>query len=354
MPFFQETEGPDWGIGGSLYTNFNTVAGPANARDSMVEEGLIEEMALHVTGHLTPRFTVRGRACYGCHGLEIEEAYAEFRFSEALAIRVGRMNVPFGGFVGRHDPAINELSSKPLPYAMGMMPRSREFNQGVIPAPFVDTAVSILGRVEPARSIILDYEIYGARGLQGERFDFNFIASRDFEDNNGEPAGGARLTATVEDVSIGGSVAFGHFDPDHELQYLILGIDTRFDLGPVTVRGEYLWRRTEYVNPLDATDQNNFIKQGYYVQFTYPVDDRLSIFLMHDGLAVEDMFLSAAGVTAVAAAAVTDDANRILRFVSGVNFRPHASILLKGSAEYWEFSDFDDVWVFNAGMVVEF
>ena len=345
---------PDWSFGGTFFLGSTSTAGPADARDTMPERGFVREFALHGTGYLFPGFTLRARACYGCHGLEVDEAYGEYRFGRNFGIRAGQINVPFGAFVGRHDPAINEGGSRPLPYAMGLMPRSVEFNQGVIPAPFTDAAVCLSGSLPAAPEVRLDWDAYLSRGLKGGPVDLDFVASRDFEDNNGEPAFGGRLSAVWGDVTLGGSITYGRYDPDQEFAYLMYGADLQVEFGPVHLRAEYLRRETETIGPLGPGDEDEFTKHGYYVQLAWPVDDRLTFFLMHDGLAVEDIFLGPTGPTPIFGPTTTDDANRILRYSAGVNWRPHASILLKTSVEYWEFSDFDDVWVFHAGVAFLF
>ena len=216
----------------------------------MREEGFVGEFAVHATGYLSPRSTVRVRACYGCHQTEVDEAYGEFRFSDTIGIRVGRFNVPFGGYAGRHNPSINVGNSKPLPYAMGLMPRGREFNQGVIPAPFVDTGVSLFGNLEASESLQLGFEAYAVAGLKGTSVDFDLTSTRDFEDNNGEPAVGARLVGNMEGVTLGASLAYGRYDPDHNLTYLMGGVEAQTSIGPFRLRGEYLYRKTEFLHPI--------------------------------------------------------------------------------------------------------
>ena len=45
----------------------------------------------------------------------------------------------------RHDPANHNTSDKPLVYDMGRMLRLRQWNEGVLPAPWVDNGVEING-----------------------------------------------------------------------------------------------------------------------------------------------------------------------------------------------------------------
>lgn len=343
-------EHPAWTYGGGLFTNLSALGGTTDARRSMEEEGWTTEFSAHATGYLSPRLTVRARACIGCHGLEVDEAYAEYRFSESIAARLGRFNVPFGGFAGRHDPSINEGNSKPVPYAMGLMPRGVAFNYGVVPAPLVDNGLALSARLAPG----LDAELFLVRGLKGFTTDFDYPSSRDYPDNNGEPAGGARVVGGVAGVTLGASIMMGRYDVDHELGYTMAAAEAEFSLGPLRLRGEYLRRETEYLKTFLPRDEDEFVKDGYTLQAVWTVDDRWSVHLSHDALYVKGVYLSPGGPVPLPSPVTTGDESDVLRVEGGVSWRPHAGVQIKLSAEYWDFLDFEDTWVFHAGAGVHF
>jgi hypothetical protein len=73
-------------------------------------------------------------------------------------------------------------------------------------------------------------------------------------DNNGRPGGGGRVAATfrigeANDMTVGGSVMYGTWDPDNRFYYLIGGGDLSARIGRTQVRLEYLVRRQTFAPP---------------------------------------------------------------------------------------------------------
>lgn len=344
---------PQWNVHGYLSTDFNVLAGSAEARGSMRDEGILGEFALGGSLHLAKSFRIEMRACVGCHEFQLKDAYFDFDLTKAITLRGGRIPLPFGSLSQRANPVQMETTSKPLPYIMGRMPRDQAFNQGIVPAPAVDNGASILGNVWLGQDLQLGYEAAIVRGFKGADPDIDWESSRDFPDNNGEPAGCARLVLSGSAFSFGISGMIGSYDDDDRLQYRMAEIDATYTLGPVTLRLEALGRATEFFNAAGEVDVSR--RLAYVAQVDVQLNESVRVFLLHDFLSVRGLFLSpAAGGFPSPAPGLTDDHNTIHRYVAGAVFSLRPGLLIKVSAELWNFSDFRDATVFHAELVASF
>ncbi len=232
-------------------------------------------------------FTVK--ACGGCHGLELDQAYGEAMVRDFFNVRAGRINPSFGEFNQRHDPSNYTTPSKPLPYAMGDMLfyTPKGFNLGIVPSPYVENGLEIYGTLPFGGSVQLDYALWGAKGLAGAN-DFDFAYGRRYLDNNRLPALGARLVLSGAEWAFGGSVSGGTYDDADKLTYVMGGAELYFRVGILKFRGELLARRTQ----LDRTAPGYaftliddwFLKLGWYGQIDLDVHPRFTIVLRSDGL----------------------------------------------------------------------
>jgi hypothetical protein len=280
-------------------------------------------------------FTVK--ACGGCHGLELDQAYGEVMVRDFFNVRLGRINVPFGEFNTRHDPANFSTPSKPLPYAMGDMlfygPQA--FNLGIVPAPYVDNGLEVYGTLAFANTAQLDYSVYGVKGLSGTN-DLDFAASRRYLDNNRLPSFGARLVLNGPDWAVGASASGGTYDDRDRLVYLMGGVELYFRAGPLKFRAEALGRRTD----LDPNAQGYpfalvdawFLKVGWYAQVDLEVQDRLTLVLRSDGLHRLGMPLPFSQVASASAG--------MQRQTLALMFRVTSNLALKLDYELWTFSGF--------------
>lgn len=343
---------PQWTVHGYVAVDFNELYSDTESRDSMTERGIVGQYALGGTLHLAHSLRVELRTCVGCHGFEVQSAYVEFDVAEFASIRAGRIPVPFGSLSQRVAPDQMESSSKPLPYIMGRMVRDKAFNQGIVPAPIIDNGGSVFGNVWLG-SAQLGYEVGIVRGLKGDSPDLAFDLSRDFADNNGTPAGSGRVTFTAGAVTVGASGMLGQYDDFNGLDYRIGEVDLTLSMGRWNFRAEGLVRDTEFIN---AAGNPQFARRlAYAVQLDGPLADAWRFFLLHDFLQTQDLFLSPTGGSSVVGGpGLTDDMNSIQRFVGGLVFTVRPGLLLKGSAEYWNFTDFDDTWVFHFEIVATF
>lgn len=341
---------PKWSVQGYVSVDFNVLAGASDARSSMEEEGVVGEFGLGGSLHLARSFRFEVKACSGCHGLEVQNAYLELDLASFVSVRAGRIPVPFGSFSQRSNPSQMESTSKPLPYIMGRMARDDAFNQGILPAPLVDNGAAIFGNTWLGSAVQVGYEIAGLRGYKGDSPDLAFDSSRDYEDNNGEPAAAGRLTLAAGVLTLGVSGLLGHYDEEARLDYRVAGADLTLSGGGWNFRAEGLLRDTEI---LDAAGSADFSRRlAYALQIDGPLGGDVRFFVLQDGLLVQDVFLSpTAGAFVAPAPGLTDDRNTILRVVAGLVVAARPGLLLKVSAEYWDFSDFDDTWVFHMELV---
>ncbi|MBI4564104.1 MAG: hypothetical protein HY716_05355 [Planctomycetes bacterium] len=347
-----QEEFPRWTVHGVLATDVSAVHADKFNRNPVPEEGIVGEYALGATMYASRGLSVTVRACYGCHSLEVQSAFADVELTEAVTFRVGRLPVPFGAFSQRTSPAHLESSTKPLPYIMGGMVRQRSFNMGLVPAPIVDNGASIRSNVWMGESAQLGAEAAVVAGLKGFSPDINFVTSRDFEDNNGEPAGAARVTLSLGPAVLGASAMYGRYDPDGDLDYGLAGADLHLRFGSWNLRLEGALRNTEFFAAGGGKEQSRRI--GYAAQLDTALDEQWRLFALHDYLRVEDVFLAPFGPQVSAGANTTDDVNAVTRFAGGGVYAARPGLLIKGSAEFWNLSDFEDAWVFHLSVVVEY
>src|SRR5206468_578425 len=128
---------------GSIQLDYLATTDP-HARQSTLD-GSTVELSLKLVVDLGHSASATVKACFACHGFEAGMAYVELRSSDELRLRIGRMTPAFGAFPQRHDPANHNTSDKPLPYDMGRMLRLREWNEGVLPTPWVDNGIELVG-----------------------------------------------------------------------------------------------------------------------------------------------------------------------------------------------------------------
>ncbi|HZN62513.1 MAG TPA: hypothetical protein VFC90_08925 [Planctomycetota bacterium] len=353
----EQEEFPRWTVSGTFYTDMSAVEADKHERDPIPEEGITGEYSLGATYHADKSFTVTVRACVGCHSFELQSAYFDWNVDPTWTVRAGRIPVPFGGFSRRTNPSHVESGTKPLPYIMGGMVRQEQFNMGIVPAPFIDNGAAVTGTFWVSRSATLSVETALVRGLKGFSPDLDFEASRDFEDSNGEPAVAARVLLTADPFTTGASVTWGRYDANAELEYFMASVELQVRFGQWSLRLEGVMRDTEYFTPdafSAARDLETSRRQAYVVQLDGPVTDSWRVFVLHDYMRVEDVFLGPAGPSAVESPLTTDNSNATARVATGFVYSARAGLQVKASIEYWDPTDFETAIVFHLGVVAEY
>jgi len=313
-----------------------------------VADGFTTEAALKVAADVSDRLSANVKVCYGCHGFELPMAYFDFRVADELSFRVGRFSPSFGAFNIRHDPANHVTSDKPLPYDMGRMLRAVEWNLGVLPSPFPDNGVEVGGTHWFGERAQLDYAAYAGSGFKAPAGsdDLAWALSQtrgNLLDNNGRPAGGGRVAATfrigeANDLTVGGSVMYGTWDPSNRFSYLIAGVDAAARIGRTQVRAEYLVRRQTFAPApgvpfklvVPPSGEEAFEKHGAYLEIERTMTETVTLLLRADGL-YRAGNLPVASPLAPRATVFRTTAAGTIALAPG--FR------LKASAELWAFSN---------------
>jgi len=338
-------------MAGSLQLDYLFVPTDPRPRAATLD-GATVEMSLKLTKELGHRTTASVKICFACHGFEAGLAVIDLRASDELNLRVGRMTPAFGAFPLRHDPANHRTSDKPLVYDMGRMLHLRDWNEGILPAPWVDNGVEVHG-VHFFGDGHVEYAAYAMAGPKSgaDAVDFDFTLSRSpaqyYVDDNSEPSGGARLAGTVDiddatSLAVGASVMGGRYDPDATLSFLIAGVDVTAQLGIVALRAEYLFARVElslgsdpatrfkYGPGADGTFADYFVKDGGYLEAEVPVGPggRIALLGRADALRRRGNVLATSALTSRAA---------VYRYTAAAAVRLDGELRLKGSLELYDF-----------------
>jgi hypothetical protein len=351
-------QGQDRNIAGSVQGSYLYVHDGHNqtARDRALD-GFITEVSLKLAVDFSDHISTNVKICFGCHGFEVGMAYVDLTIADEARFRIGRFSPSFGDFQLRHDPANHRTVDKPLPYDMGRMIRLREWNMGIVPAPYVDNGIEFGGTHWFGTQLQVDYAVYAVGGFRGDNDgqDIDWIQQRSggfyYLDNNSRPATGGRLSATLDladadmTYTVGASGMYGTYDPNNELSYALGGVDVYARIKRVEVRAEYLMRRTEislgdnpggrfkYGPGKDGKYDNFFLKDGFYVEAIVPVSQRIELVGRWDGL-------RRFGNVPVTSALRKESA--VLRYTVGGAVSLGYGVRIKIFGEYYDFSDFKD------------
>lgn len=341
-------------IAGSLQLDYLAVPTDSNIRTTLT--GFTTELSLKLSVDFTRSASASVKVCFACHGFEAAAAFVDVRVADELTVRIGRLTPEFGSFPQRGDPANHRSNDKPLPYDMGRMLHHTDWNEGILPAPWVDNGVELLGTrfVAGGRVDYAAYLLSGPKNLTSDASDFDFVASHTpsqyYIDNNTEPSAGARLSGTADfdraghGVTLGASVMAGHYDPARRLGFLIAGADLVVNLDGAIVRAEYLVRRTEVAigaDPMarwkygpgpDGEYDDHFFKHGFYAETEVPIG-RVDAFARFDGLLRVGNVLKISELSS---------RSRLLRYTAGAAVRISEDIRIKASAEYYQSRDLGD------------
>ena len=320
---------------------------PAHGADALVLAGANAEWSLKATVEASEKVSITARLCTACHGLTVDQAYAEIKLAPHANLQAGRFTVPFGDFYQRYDPASDVFLSEPLPYAMGHMLRFQpdHFNLGVVPMPYADQGASFFGDVWIHDQLQIWYALYGVNGFRsGSPQDFTFWeqwSNRGVNDNNGDLSCGGRIALARGAVAAGGSYLRGAYDPQSKFDYTVWGLDGSVRLPGGQLRAEYLSRHTEV---LEAGTPGILRKSGFYAQVEAPVRKTVALVARFDGLLREGPPLGTDN----------DASSGIVRWTVGVNVSPSIDYGIRLQYEFWRLTDFADKDVLHVGMVVTY
>ena len=329
-------------------------------------DGFVTEASLKIAVDFSDHISTNVKVCFGCHGFEVGMAYIDLTIVDEARFRVGRFSPSFGDFQLRHDPANHRTVDKPLPYDMGRMVRLREWNEGIMPAPYVDNGVEFGGTHWFGTKLQLDYAAYAVGGFRGNNdgLDVDWIQQRTagnyYVDNNSRPSVGGRVSGTLDladddlTFTAGASGMGGWYDPAAKLSYMVLGADFYARIKRVELRGEYLMRRTEMALGDDPGSRFKygpgkngkydpyFVKDGFYVEAIVPVMPRFELVGRFDGMRRRGN---------VAANSPLRKESGILRYTFGGDVSLGYGVRIKMAGEFYDFSDFKDEIVATMAVV---
>jgi len=264
-----------------------------SAREDVLEnEGFLPEAWVGIEWHPEGSpFGARVTACITCHSssepegnrLELVEAAFRLDVTEVfdvpdegprVSVDVGRLIVPFGAFAAQSHPGAFRTVTRPLLYNMGQLVNRDDIGPAILPMPYSDEGILVNADVPLAPDLPADlsatFDAYVVNGLQGD-VDVNFFESRDYTDNNTDPAVGGRVTVGTPFVRVGSSATAGRLDEDgnadKRLQYEIIGVDVtgRFR-DRFRVQAEYARRKNDQMTFLPADPRGEARVDGYSVE----------------------------------------------------------------------------------------
>lgn len=195
--------------------------------------------------------------------LKIEQAWADYRISDALTLRGGLVLIPFGIVNVLHDSDVRETTTRPL------------MANSVVPTTWMDTGAGVHGFAYPTEDMQVSYEAYVTNGLTDQISASNGLkkALPSFKaDNNGNKAVSGRLSISPKlGMEFGLSGYHGEYANARNLN--MVGADTTLSLGPVEVLGEYANVLTD--GGMFTDTKTNALTtipgsmEGYYVEGRY-------------------------------------------------------------------------------------
>jgi hypothetical protein len=361
-----QASGQDRNFAGSVQAGYLYVHDPDFDARKRALDGFSTELSVKLAVDFDEHVSTNVKLCFGCHGFEVGMAYVDLTVVDELRFRVGRFTPAFGEFTLRHDPANHRTVDKPLPYDMGRMVRLREWNLGVLPAPYVDNGIEVGGTHWFGLAFQLDYAAYAVGGLRGDNdgLDLDFVQSRGSSfyviDNNSRPTVGGRVAGTLDlsaaetSFTVGASGMYGFYDPDHKLSYALGGVDAYARIKSLELRAEYLLRRTEmslggdpdtrfkYGPRANGRYDRYMLKDGFYVEGLLPVLPRLELVARFDGLR---------RIGNVPVTSALRKSSAVLRYTMGADVSVGRGVRIKLAGEFYDFSDFQDEIAATLGIV---
>lgn len=263
--------------------------------------------------------------------LKIEQAWADYRISDALALRGGVVLIPFGLLNVLHDSDVRETTTRPL---MAL---------NIVPSTWMDSGAGVHGVLYPTEDLQLTYEAYVTNGLNNKISASNALRGARpsmKDDNNGNKAVSGRLGISPWlGLEVGLSGYRGNYDENRALT--MAGADLTWTAGPVELVGEYATAMTEGGTWLNGTTPTTIpgSMDGYYLEGRY----RFFPEMLHNTFLGRGGGFPQATMTFVTRYG-TSDANKAAsgatdrdEWVWGLNYRPIQTFVTK--LEYQRLGD---------------
>lgn len=326
-----------------------------SAREDVVENnGFFPEVWVGAEWHPEDSpFSARVTACTTCHssnepqGNRIELVEAAFRMdidhvigmdessTLDMSIDAGRFIVPFGTSGNQGHPGSLRTVSRPLAFNMGQSVYRDEIGPAVLPGPYADEGLLFNLGTPVTGDLVAGVNAYAVNGLQGGT-DVNFFESRDYTDNNGDPAFGGRVSLGLPAITLGSSYMAGRMDDTgsfgfgKKLGYELFGVDVTARYGKrVRLLAEYAKRKNDQLIFAQGTSKGEAKVEGYAVEGDLLLlpDSGVSLIARYDSLLYD-------GDAPPPQSSLDSDYN-VVRYTWGFNFAlPYGSTLMLNH-EHW-------------------
>ena len=184
----------------------------------------------------------------------VDTAEISYFLHDALTVAAGKSYVPVGEENRRHRSTLSRLVSRPLA------------SQALLADEWADIGLWASGKVRLAGDLVVTYDaavLQGLRALSGEE-DVDLQE----QDNNSNKTLMAGVHLRWRGLLLGGSGAYGKYDPAARLTYAPLVLSATYERHNVEARVEYLTRTGDH--QLDPTAPViRAVDRGLYAQLCY-------------------------------------------------------------------------------------
>jgi mono/diheme cytochrome c family protein len=356
----------------SVYGTFSPLF--RGGSDNLQNPGFFPETWLGASWQSESVLSARATVCISCHNenglisrVEVVEAALRLDLAKWFATRhpqvratldAGRFIVPFGAFSAQSNPGVYRTVTKPLIFNMGQRVFNANLGDSVLPMPYADEGANFNLSVPVDQNVNGTIDVYLVNGLQGSINGVDFLMSRDYVDNNSNPAAGGRVTLGNQFIRAGGSITGGRFNSSTgfgatapTLDYQIFGFDIQAhyeDL--IRVQAEYARRDSDrqlFVGGMPVITEHI---SGFYVEGELRVycKPRISVLARYDG---QDHH----SPVPVPGSALDTGNFGVRRFTYGLNVTlPGGSLLMINHEHWWLPGGLDDIDVIGARWAATF
>jgi len=270
-------------IGGYIYTEYFQTPQQRKNFD-------IHYLALYAYGWVTDKLFYFGEfelehGGTGGDNTFVEQAFLDYWIVPNVAVKIGAILTPYNRFDEFHDPISNFLITRPQV--------SREIGVSA----WKDVGVDVHGYVNITPKSSISWDAYVINGLgDGSRLR----GSRQYRDNNEDPAVGGRVNFIYGDVvELGGSYYTGTWDDDGLYNLRLLGAHLLLNTPIADIYGEYSNGNSENTPGMADGDMSGYFIQAsrlfeskYRATVRYGALDYLDMRELADGLVTTDRDLS--------------------------------------------------------------
>lgn len=345
----------------SSWSLFSTVSliHRSGDRETIENDGFFLEVWLGAEWHPAGPLSGRVNACVSCHTenasvsnrIELAEGFFRLDMMELLGcsdpecqpfqfhVDAGRFVVPFGAFAAQSHPGAFRTATRPLMYNMGQNVYREELPPPLLPMPYSDEGVLASATLPLFAEVNATFDFYAINGLQGST-DLelgSWYQSRDYVDNNSEPAVGGRATIGNKYLRAGASLMSGRYNESslqqavpELLDYKIYGADVvaRYE-DWVRIQVEWARRDNDAFDFIGGAVEREAIKgtvvEGEFKLWTKP---KISAIVRYDDQRRTDG-------PARFGTPVTSPDVAVQRFTYGLNFALGSSTLMINH-EHWK------------------